>query len=88
VGVLTRGVLLRALAERGASAPVGAAMQRKFVTADPAEMLDSALHRLQECDCRTLPVLQDGRLVGVLTMDNVGELVMVRSALRARASAA
>ncbi len=88
VGVLTHGDLLRALAERGAKSTIEDAMHRKFVTADPSEMLVSALQRLQECDCRTLPVLQNGHLVGVLTMDNVGELVRVKSALRGRTAAA
>jgi hypothetical protein len=34
--------------------------------------------------CSTVPVVQDGRLVGLLTLENVGELIMVSSALEAR----
>lgn len=82
VGVLTSGAILRALSERGADATVESAMERRFVTADPSEELAQACQRLRECECRTLPVLRAGRLVGVLTMDNVGELVLVRNALR------
>jgi hypothetical protein len=29
-----------------------------------------------------MPVIRDGQLLGVLTMDNVGEYVMVQAALR------
>jgi hypothetical protein len=29
-----------------------------------------------------MPVLHDGHLVGLLTMDNVGEFLMVQAALR------
>ncbi len=31
--------------------------------------------------CPTLPVTQGGRLVGLLTLENVGEMMMVNSAL-------
>ncbi len=82
VGMLTRGALLKALAERGEQTPVSEVMQREFEQATIAEDADVALARLQACGCKSMPVLRDGRLLGVLTMDNVGEYVMVQSALR------
>ncbi|MCI0587891.1 MAG: site-2 protease family protein [Planctomycetes bacterium] len=84
VGVLTRAGLMRALAERGEDAPVEGAMAREFRAAEAGEMLGPAFARLQECACHTLPVLENGRLVGVVTMDNVGEFLMIQSALRER----
>ncbi|MBI5095065.1 MAG: site-2 protease family protein [Candidatus Hydrogenedentes bacterium] len=86
VGVLTRGDLLKFIANSGQETRVGDAMQRVFETAAPMEMLDSVFHRLQESDCRTLPVVQDGQLVGLLTMDNLGEFMMLRAALRGEAA--
>ncbi len=82
VGVLTRGDLLKNLAQKGRQAHVVEAMNERFETADPSEMLEIALARLQSCHCRTLPVLRNGDLVGVLTMDNVGEFLMIQSASR------
>lgn len=82
LGVLTRDDLVRVLAERGAAVPVREAMRQNFQMADSHDMLEKALALLQDCDCRTLPVLHGGRLVGVLTMDNVGEFLMIQSALR------
>jgi Zn-dependent protease/predicted transcriptional regulator len=82
VGMLTRSALLRALSERGETAPVHEVMLRDFVRTTPLESADAALGRLRACGCHSMPVLRDGRLLGVLTMDNVGEYVMVRSALR------
>lgn len=82
VGMLTRGAFLRALAERGEQTPVGEVMQREFQLTTPSEPADVALARLKECGCHSMPVLRDGRLLGVLTMDNVGEYVMVQAALR------
>jgi Zn-dependent protease/predicted transcriptional regulator len=82
VGVMTRTDLLAALAQRGRDAPVADVMARTFQTAEPTELLATAFERLRECKCHTLPVLRDRRLVGVLTMENVGEFVMIESALR------
>ncbi len=84
VGVLTRDDLVKAIAHEGLDAPVSEVMRRDFKTADPSEMLEPALIRLQSCNCHALPVVRGGRLLGVLTLDNVGELLMVEAALRAR----
>ena len=75
VGVLTRSDLLRAVAEGRSGATVGDIMERSFAAASPNDMLDAALTRLQQCACQTLPVLRDGQLAGVLTMESIGTLV-------------
>jgi Zn-dependent protease len=82
VGILTRTDLLRALAEGKQAGTVEDVMQRSFVSSTPNETLDAALARLQECRCQTLPVLRDGALAGVLTMETIGEFVAVQSAYR------
>jgi CBS-domain-containing membrane protein len=61
-------------------------MSRDCPTAEASEMLETALSRVQERDCRTIPVLEDGALIGLVTMDNVGELLMIQAAERARPS--
>ena len=82
VGVLTRKDLMRVLAEHGDSAPVSTAMQRDFKVADPADPVEDALARLESSDCHALPVVRDRQLMGVLTLDNVGEYMMIQAALR------
>lgn len=82
VGVMTRADLLTALTQRGRDVPVSEVMARTFQTAEPTEPLVTAFERLRACRCHTLPVLRDRRLVGILTMENVGEFVMIESALR------
>jgi predicted transcriptional regulator len=82
VGVLTRADLLAALAQRGPGASVGEVMQREFLVADPADMAEAVFSRLQECNCHSLPVVQNGRLIGILTADNVGEFLMIQAALK------
>jgi len=80
VGVLTRDALVRAVSARGLDSPVREAMASTFETADAREMLERAVARLQSCACPVLPVVVDGRLVGLLTAENVGEYVMLRGA--------
>ncbi|MBI5384046.1 MAG: site-2 protease family protein [Verrucomicrobia bacterium] len=82
VGMLTRNDLFGALKRRGETVPVGDVMRREFETADPAEMTDTVFARLQECECRSLPVVQHGQVVGIITSENVGEFLMVQAALR------
>ncbi len=82
VGVLTRRDLLQALRDRGTEAPVRSAMRTDFAVAAPDEPLEDALARLKGCDCQAMPVVRGRTLLGLLTLDNVGEYVMVRSALR------
>jgi CBS domain-containing protein len=81
-GVLTRARLLEALAEKGRDAWVSAAMERSFQVASPQEDVEVALARLQACRCHTLPVVDGGALVGVLTAENIGEYLMVEAATR------
>lgn len=82
VGVLTRKDLAAAVARHGPDMAVSNVMQRDFVTTHPREMLHSAFEKLQECDCHTLPVVQDGRLLGLLTTDHLAEVLMIEQALR------
>ncbi len=82
VGVLTRSDLFKSLTHRGPQSRVIESMQSQFETADPFEMLESVFARLQTCNCHTLPVVRGGSLVGLLTMENVGEFLMVQAAIR------
>ena len=44
--------------------------------------LDDVLARVRESGRGAIPVMKDGALVGLLTLDNVGELLLVRNAIR------
>lgn len=83
VGVLPRQDLAAALAANRHATPIGELMQRDFVTAHPRDMLFTAFTRLQECQCRTLPVVDDRQqLVGMVTADAVSEVIMMQQAAR------
>jgi Zn-dependent protease/CBS domain-containing protein len=81
-GILTRADLLTALARQEQHAPVAGVMRRDFMIADAADDLDDVLQALQARACHTVPIMSEGRLVGLLTMDNVGEFLSVQAALR------
>jgi Zn-dependent protease/predicted transcriptional regulator len=86
VGILTKPDLIAALARHGQHHSVGEAMHRLFETAEENEVLDVALSRLQGCGCPTLPVTRHGELVGMISMGNLAELLMIRNALESAAT--
>ena len=82
VGILTRSNLLLALARHGEQGLVGEVMERDFLTIDATDMLDSAAARIQGCHCHTVPVMHRNLLAGLLTMDNLGEFLMIQATLK------
>ena len=81
-GILTQTDLFAALAQNGQDVRVGEIMQKGFETVDPSEMLELIFLRLQNCNCRTLPVIQNEMLVGLITTENIGEYMMIETSLK------
>ncbi len=84
VGLLTRRDLVEALAERGRSERVAAVMRADYPVVEETELLEEVFHTMLQEGLSTLPVVRNGELVGLLTTENIGELVMVNSAIRRR----
>jgi len=82
VGLLTQQALIRALSAGGRDTPVTNVMERSFQTVETSEPIESAFMRLQTNNTSTLPVTDAGRLVGLLTIENVGEFLSIQSALK------
>jgi predicted transcriptional regulator len=81
VGILPRSDLMAGLSKLGQGGLVSQVMRTDFQALDSSDMLEGAAMRLQSCDCHTLPVMHGGQLVGLLTMENMGEFLMIRSSL-------
>jgi Zn-dependent protease len=81
-GLLRRNDLVKALADGGQEASVGSAMRRDCPVVRATDPLERAFETIGQGQCSSLPVMEDGRLVGLLTLENIGELVMVNTALR------
>jgi len=88
VGILTQSALLRGLQTLGADSPISETMARDFCTAQAQEMTEKVLSRIQDAECHTVAVTRDGRLIGMVTMENIGEFLRMRAALGDRAAAA
>jgi hypothetical protein len=73
LGALNRDGLAQALKTLGPQARVEAAMQTSVVTVEPKMQLADALNRMREAGATSAAVLQDGRLVAMLTVENVAE---------------
>lgn len=87
-GILTRHDLIAALRKNDPAIRVGDVMRRDIPTVTTGTRFEEAFRIMQECNCPAVPVL-DGmkRLVGLLTPENVSELMMVQSALPRRRAA-
>jgi len=80
-GILTQERLLAALARDGPDAPVAGAVRDQVMVVDSHDMLEGALARLEGATASAIPVTHNGVVVGLLTMDNVGELVRIQAAV-------
>ena len=70
VGVVTRKTLVREIVAAGlppADTEVGAIAEPAHWTLDPELPLDEAFRLIEEHDAERVPVLEDGRLVGVVS---------------------
>jgi predicted transcriptional regulator len=87
MGILTRSNLLSGLRTGGPEQLVTAVMEREFETAQPGEMLETVLARLALARCKIMPVLEDGKMIGLVSMENLGEYLTIQNALHRRESA-
>ena len=81
VGVFSERDLVREIARGGASAltaPVGSAMSREVITAQGEETIDECLARMTDRRVRHLPVVEDLKLIGIVS---IGDLVKHRIAV-------
>jgi len=84
-GLLTRHDLISALRKHDPALRVGDVMRRDIPTVTTGTRFEDAFRIMQESDCPAVPVLDRmKRLVGLLTPENVTELMMVQSAMPQR----
>jgi len=88
-GLLTRDGLLRGLVESGPSAYVAGAMVRQFAFVGPDDDLGATLPALQASGGALLVLdpASEGRLLGMITAENVQEYFAVKQIVAARAGA-
>ncbi|HWA00290.1 MAG TPA: CBS domain-containing protein [Caulobacterales bacterium] len=80
MGVLSERDIVREVSRRGAAClgeRVASAMSRDVITATPDETVDDGLARMTDRRIRHLPILAEGKLVGIVS---IGDLVKHRIA--------
>jgi CBS domain-containing protein len=78
VGIISERDIVRALGARGArvlDAPVAEVMTRKVVTCDRNETIGEIMERVTSGRFRHVPVIEHGRLVGLVS---IGDVVKAR----------
>lgn len=80
-GVLTRDAMIKALKEKGPQCPVLEATTGEVPTVSARTTLESAIKLLQESRAPAIGATDSSdRLIGLLTAENLGEMMMVRAA--------
>ncbi|OAP39941.1 protease [Sinorhizobium glycinis] len=84
-GLLTRDDMIRSLKEKGAATPVLQVMRRDVPSIHYRKRLEESLRLMQGANSPAVAVV-DGmdRLVGLMTHETIGEMMMVRAAAEGR----
>ncbi len=85
VGALSRQALLRGLSKGGREALVSGFLDPAVGQVEAGSMLVPALSRMRETGASMLQVVEGDRTVGLLTMENIGELLLLRAAVGGQA---
>jgi Zn-dependent protease/predicted transcriptional regulator len=85
VGILTQDRLMRSLVRGGQEYPVREAMTGEYNTVEPNQMLEETMQTLRAGLAPLVPVIDNGRLVGILTLENISEFMGIRDALGQKA---
>ena len=83
VGMLLRSDMLMALSNGDLNSSVGQIMRRDFPVATPEEAIQPVFGRFHDAEVTTMPVVDNGRLTGLVTLENLAENLVVYSALKA-----
>jgi Zn-dependent protease len=81
VGTLTRSQLIHAVKAEQMQTPVSDIMSAEVKTFNVQDKLSEAYTELQKTRAPLYPVLENGRLAGVINTDNINEFIMIKSAL-------
>jgi CBS domain-containing protein len=74
IGILSERDVVRALAERGAGAltePLAQVMTRRISTCTQSDTVDSIMEQMTADKFRHVPVVEQGRLVGIVSIGDV-----------------
>lgn len=72
VGIITEGDISRSVARRvDLGGTLAAFVKKKLITVSPAERVEVAAKMMSEAGVKKLPVMEDGKLVGIVTQTDI-----------------
>jgi Zn-dependent protease/CBS domain-containing protein len=81
VGLLTRSRMVEALGAQGPDTLIRDAMSTAPAPVRPGDSLEDTFQRMREAEVQTIPVVELGQIVGLITLENIGEFLMLRTAV-------
>lgn len=84
VGILTRDALLKGIQQFGAYVPIAQVMRRDVTTVEANQPLGAAAETMQANQMMSVPVTNNGTLVGILTFDSIREFLTLQKILKPR----
>ena len=84
VGILRRNDLVKALAENRRDTAIADVMCRDCESVPDSGPLQPAVESMHARQCATLLVTLNGLLIGLLTLENVSEMIVINAALETR----
>ena len=83
LGMVDRPALVDAVNKLGPLVPVGAVMDVRYLVAQPQDPVALVQDEIFSDGWGSVPVIEDGRLVGLLLPDNISRFQLVRAGLKA-----
>jgi Zn-dependent protease/predicted transcriptional regulator len=77
VGILPKEVIFAAIHEKPAETPVSEIMKGEFVSATTDETLDRVFQKMQGGGISLVPVIEGGRLMGMINLEQIGKYHMM-----------
>jgi predicted transcriptional regulator len=81
VGILRRNDLVKALSENRGDVIVADAMSPECEVVHESQSLREVVEGMHARQCSSVPVVRDARIVGLLTLENVSEMILINTAL-------
>ncbi|MFH0771284.1 MAG: site-2 protease family protein [Candidatus Omnitrophota bacterium] len=77
VGMITRVEIMTSIHKFGLDKEAGDVMIKNFITAAPADSLVNIHKLMNEAGLRAIPILEAGRLAGIVTVEDLGKVYLV-----------
>ncbi|NQT06041.1 MAG: site-2 protease family protein [Candidatus Omnitrophica bacterium] len=81
-GFITRADIINNIHQHGTSKLVKDIMRRDFPTVKPDQLLTNVQKTMEEAELKALPVIKDGRVFGVITLEDISRVYSVMSRRR------